>query len=424
MAIAATFYFCAVIYHYFYQMEQVGKRSFYDLINDDNLHEFDDHDTYIRSLSRYHPSRKVKRKTLWRMNEKYLGHGPQRLAEIVQGTRISKDSYDDVRMDEIGKNLGIAVEMSTDEYIWTCPFNFTVHEGKFNFQNFEDDPVKRAADEFIIRSFGKFPFYSMHWIYRESDFLPHCRDKVSAENVLACSFLLKNDIKDINYQARIVAIKMFDWMKKTFKQEAKEAERQTSLNKKMAKQLAKQKNVQNLMHVHSTSNDYEEVTAANIKAVYVASSPQDLNFVKNLTNWLEDLSKMDRTGRVTACNRQHLHEFLQRKFRTSCSIKDFNSQSNNFIDQVEQEISVSSTVFLQSKGSDYSQRVLKERFIRGKNDTRDTTNEKFFGGQVTESLLYRDKNQRKNEQILLQRLLAVKKQEVEELEKRLTHKFE
>ena len=240
--------------------------------------------------------------------------------------------------------------------------------------------VRRAAEEFIVRSFGKLPFYSMHWRYDEKDFLSHCKKSISAGNVLACSFLLSENMNDNLFKARIISRKMYEWMNESYENEVREANKKNALNARKAAQM---------LDGGGETYEYKNITVPRIKALYVSSPRQDLGFIKELTRCLGMLSESDLTGSLKVFNQEHLLEFLQRKFRKSCTVEEFNQQSHEFISQVEQEICMKSTVFIESEGSSWSGQVERERYVRG-NYVRDTSNKQFFGSTTLEN---RDESQ-------------------------------
>jgi len=72
-----------------------------------------------------------------------------------------------------------------------------------------------------------------------------------------------------------------------------------------------------------------------------------------------------------------LDKLLSEKF-SSCEKTEYISQIHEFKSQVEQELCLKSTIFMESDGSTWSSAINKERFVRGISEF-DGMNNIFFG---------------------------------------------
>ena len=94
------------------------------------------------------------------------------------------------------------------------------------------------------------------------------------------------------------------------------------------------------------------------KIVFVAAPPKSTGFVQHLSRVLKEYD-------IQVFYHYHLHDFVKSQF-TTCDDQRYFHQIHDFVSQLEQEIMMTSDVFVESTGSSWSFAVYIERAARRK----------------------------------------------------------
>lgn len=169
--------------------------------------------------------------------------------------------------------------------------------------------VQKTARLFHAAVMKRLPYVGIHWRYDHADFGNHCKHAIGAGNAKPCQSLRNGfDVEKIGLK---VSNQLKYWNK-------------------------------------------NKTTAAN--SIFIAAPPKSTGFVQHL-------SKVLATHNIQVFYHYHLHDFVKSQF-TTCNDQRYFHQIHDFISQLEQEIMMTSDVFVESTGSSWSFAVFIERAAR------------------------------------------------------------
>lgn len=149
-------------------------------------------------------------------------------------------------------------------------------------------------------------YVAIHWRYDKNDFGSHCRKAVGPGNKKACEHILKN-----GFDPQLIGAKIVEFIKK--------------------------KNIK-------------------ASAIFIAAPPKETPFIKSLSDFLVNHD-------IHVFFQEHLRSYVEQQF-SECKRSRYFNQLHDFISQLEQEICMTSKLFMPSDGSSWSAAITMERLAR------------------------------------------------------------
>ena len=145
----------------------------------------------------------------------------------------------------------------------------------------------------------------------------------------------------------------------------------TRIGENMKKWL-ESRNDTRIQNVNGPDIDQGAATSNHFKPIYIAAPMKEKNFVSEIKNYFSSKN----LGKIIFGS--DLTNFIENKFKNSCSPEKFDDQIHDFISQAEQEICLKSKIFIESVGSSWSMGVRHERIVHGVHYGNDIKNKMFW----------------------------------------------
>lgn len=183
--------------------------------------------------------------------------------------------------------------------------------------------VQLLYQEFQEKTLRSKNYLAIHWRYDRQDFVKHCKRSKTPGNEKPCDEILSG-----GFNATLLAVNLGEWL-------------------------------------------YHKGLEKIIKKVYFAAPPIEGDFIEKLGEELKQ-----RFG-ITTFYGKHIVMFARRKFFDSCGKERYEKQIHDYVSQLEQEVCLWSSIFLNSQASTWSSSIVQERLVR-KLGEHDTLNNIFF----------------------------------------------